>query len=164
MVCSLNSFVNDSICWQLISVKATNCLPCSTALAYISVPSKPKKTTLSAPFLDASRQKFWKSALAFLDAISFTRENFTKLNLNIFSKMYGTHFHDWSRFQVTPHRKFTRILGNLRLQVYKVVLASFSWFLHLTTKLFAMKFRYNFWVIRLHSSQKCFGRIFMIFA
>ena len=54
--------------------------------------------------------------LHFLDAISFTGENFTKLNLNVFSKMYGTYFHDWSRFQVTAYRKFKRILGILRLQ------------------------------------------------
>ena len=55
-------------------------VPCSkvkhTGLNY-SVPSKPKKMALSALFLDTSRQKFWKSALAHLDAISSTGENFT---------------------------------------------------------------------------------------
>jgi len=30
--------------------------------------------------------------------------------------MCQTYFHDWSRFQVTAYRKFTRILGVLRLQ------------------------------------------------
>jgi len=49
-------------------------------------------------------------------------------------------------------------------KVYKEVLGAFSRFLRLTTKLFAMKFRYIFWVIRLQSLQKCFGRIFTIFA
>ena len=43
-----------------------------------SVPSKPKKTGTFGIFLDASRQQFWKLALAKLDAISFTGENFTK--------------------------------------------------------------------------------------
>jgi len=59
-----------------------------------NVPSKPKKTALSAPFLDASRQNFENRHCHFLDAISFTGENFTKHNFIIFSKMYGTYFHD----------------------------------------------------------------------
>ena len=79
-------------------------------------PLSRKKTALSAPFLDASRQKFWKSALAFLDAISFTGENFTTHNLIISSKMYGTYFHDWSRSQDTAYRKFRPILGILHSQ------------------------------------------------
>ena len=49
-----------------------------------SVPSKPKKTALSALFLDASQQKFWKSALANLDAISSTGETFAKQNFYFF--------------------------------------------------------------------------------
>jgi len=129
-----------------------------------SVPSKPKKMALSAPFLNASRQKFWKLKLAFLDAISFIGENLTKHNFNIFSKMYGTYFHDWSHSQVTEYRKFRCILGTLRLQGLQKVLGAFSWFLCLKTRLFAMKFRCIFWVIRLQHLQKCFGRIFTIFA
>jgi len=54
-----------------------------------------------ALFLDASRQKFGKSALANLDAISSTGEIFTKQNFVIFSKMCATYFHDLSRSQVT---------------------------------------------------------------
>ena len=78
--------------------------------------------------------------------------------------MYGIYFHNWSCFQVTAYRKFRCILGILQLQGYKEVLGTFSRFLRLTTKLFAMKFRYIFWVIRLQSLPKCFGRIFTIFA
>jgi len=51
-----------------------------------------EKTALSAHFLDASRQKFWKSALANLDAISFTKEIFIKHNFVIFLKMCRTMF------------------------------------------------------------------------
>ena len=47
-------------------------------------------------------------------------------------------------------------------KVYKEVLGAFSRFLHLKSKLFAMKFRCIFWVIRLQSLQKCFGRIFEV--
>ena len=81
-----------------------------------SIPSEPKKAALSAPFLDASRQKFENRHLHFLYAISFTGENFTLHNLNIFSKMYGTYFHDWSRSQVTAYRSFRRIFAIRRLQ------------------------------------------------
>ena len=94
-----------------------------------SVPSKLKKTALSALFLDASRQKFWKLALANLDAISSTVENFTKQNFVIFWKMCATYFHDLSRSQVTTWmysserwKKFRRSLEIICLQVYKKVL------------------------------------------
>ena len=39
--------------------------------------------------------------------------------------MFGTYFHNWSRFQVTAYRKFRCILGILRLKVYKEVLGAF---------------------------------------
>jgi len=48
-------------------------------------------------------------------------------------------------------------------KVYKEVLGAFSRCLSLKSKLFAMKFRCIFWVIRLQSLQKCFGCIFEIF-
>jgi len=51
--------------------------------------------------MDANRQKLWKSALANLDAISFTAENFTKQNFVTFPKMCGAYIHDLSGSQVT---------------------------------------------------------------
>ena len=81
-----------------------------------SDPSKPKKRHFGHLFWTPADKSFENRHLHFLDAIFFTGENFTKLNLNIFSKMYGTCFHNWSRFQVTAYRKFRRSLGILRLQ------------------------------------------------
>ena len=49
-------------------------------------------------------------------------------------------------------------------KVCKEDLGVVSQFLRLTTKMFAVTFRCIFCVIRLHSSQKCYGRIFTIFA
>jgi len=63
-----------------------------------SVPSKLKKLALSAYFLDANWQNFWKSAFANLDAISCTEENFTKQNFVIFSKIY-IFFYTFSQFK-----------------------------------------------------------------
>ena len=97
-----------------------------------SVPSKLKKSALSALFLVASRQKFWKSALANLDAISFTGENFAKQNFFIFSKMWGTYIHDLSRSQVTA-----RIYSSERLKISDAV-----W--KLSTWKFIKKFRAHF--------------------
>jgi len=75
-------------------------------------PLSRKKRHFRHLFRTAADKNFENRHLHFLDAISFTAENFTKHNLNNFSKMYGTYFHDWSRSQVTAYRKFRRIFGN----------------------------------------------------
>jgi len=49
-------------------------------------------------------------------------------------------------------------------KLYNEVLGAVSRFLRLKTKLFAVKFRCIFCVIRLQTVQKCFGRIFTIIA
>jgi len=128
-------------------------------------PLSRKKRHFRHLFWIPADKNFKNRHLHFLDTNSFIGENFTKLNLNIFSKMYGTYFHDWSCFQVTAYIKSSDVFWEFSdCKVYKEVLGAFSWFLRLPTKLFAMKFRYIFWVIRLQSLQKCFGHIFTIFA
>jgi len=56
---------------------------------------KAEKSGTFSTFFGASWQKFWKLALARLDSISFTGENFTNYNFIVFPMMCGT----FSRFK-----------------------------------------------------------------
>ena len=57
-----------------------------TPIVESSVPSKPKKTALLALFLDASQQKFWKSALAFFRRNFLHWRKFHKTQFQYFFK------------------------------------------------------------------------------
>ena len=103
-----------------------------------------------------------------------------------FGTFFGRNFLHWSKFKNTISIFFQRCMGNIftieavlrsqhiessdaiwefsACEVHKKDLGAFTRFLHLKTKLFAMKFRCVSWVIQLQSLQKCFGLIFTIFA
>ena len=119
-----------------------------------------KKTALSAPFVDASWQKFWKSALAFFGRSFLHWRKFHKTQFKYFFKDVRDIFSQLKPFSGHSIDVFWEFSS---YKVYKEVLGAFSRFVHLKTKLFAMKFRCIFWVISLQRSQKFFGRIFIIF-
>jgi len=84
-----------------------------------------------------------------LNAISFTKEIFTKHNFVIFSKMCGPYFHDLSRSQVAARiyssERWKNVLthfGSSPLPTLgEEVLGAFSRFMHPKTKMFPVKFR-----------------------
>jgi len=177
-MCRLTCFLKDAesrttygcVIWfkQIVYIRPYSL---NTAMAFYFVTEWPtvfplsrKKPALSGPFLDASWQKFWKSALA----------------------VFGRNFLHWRKFHKTKFKCFFKdvrdIFSRLKpfsghsiecsdafwefsaFKVHKEVLGAFSQFLRLKTKLFAMKFRCIFSVIRLQSLQRCSGCIFTIFA
>ena len=70
-------------------------------------------------------KNFENRHLHFLDAISFIGENFTKHNLNIFSKMYGTYFPDWSVLRSQHIKSSDAFWKFFACKVYKEVLGYF---------------------------------------
>jgi len=91
-----------------------------------------------------ANKNFENRHLHFLDAISFTGENFTKLNLNIFLRCTGHIFTIEALFR-SQHIESSDVFWEFSgCKVCKEVLGAFSRSLRLTTKLFAMKFWYIF--------------------
>jgi len=77
--------------------------------------------------------------------------------------MYGTCFHDWTVLR-TQHTESSDAFWEFSAcKVCKEVLGAFYRLFSLKSKLFEMKIRCIFWVIRLQSVQKWFGRIFEVF-
>ena len=149
--CMMYKVINQEFCHAML-------LP-----PVVSVPSKPKKNDTFGTFFGRQPTTFKKSALAFLDAVSFTGENFTTNYSKILSKMYGTYFTIEAVLRTQHAENSDAFWEFSACKVYEEVLGAFSWFLRLKSKLFAMKFWCIFWVIRHKSLQKCFGRIIEVF-
>jgi len=78
------------ITWN-VPLQIGKCTPGGTSV----FPLSRKKNGTFGTFFGCQPTKILKiDTCIFLDAISFIGESFTIQNFNIFSKMYGTYFHD----------------------------------------------------------------------
>jgi len=106
---------------------------------YGAVFPQSRKTALSAPFLDASGQKFWKLALAFFGRNSLHWIKFRKIQFKYFFKDVRNIFSWLKPFSGHSIQKVQTYLGNSPVARFiKKFWAHFPRFLRLTAKLFAI--------------------------
>jgi len=112
--CMMYKNINQEFCYAIL-------LP-----PVVSVPSKPKKNGTFGTFFGRQPTTFKKSVLVFLDAVSFTGENFTRNYSKILSKMYGTYFTIEAVLR-TQHAEISDAFWEFSAcKVYEEVLGAFS--------------------------------------
>ena len=136
----------------------------NVATPLYSVPSKLKKNGTFGTFFGRQPTKILKIGACIFWTQFPSLEKISQYRISIFFQRCTGHIFTIEAVLRSQYRKFRRFWKFSACNVCKEDLSAVSQFLRLTTKLFAMKFRCIFCVIRLQSLQKCFGGIFTIFA